>query len=511
MLDMDDRSPFSPEAVRAFPGQKQSDQAIELNPMAALVARQFGSNSVASRTVRIVWRGVEALALLVLGLLIHAGLGSHVLIETRFTAFAIAGAGAAVVLIGLVHGYQISVLRGGLRQFPRVGLAWLGACLLIAFTALMLEGAASPFPLWLALWLVGGSAVLAAGRYALGIKLRQWARDGVMERRAVIVGGGQGAAALLNNLELQPDSDIRICGIFDDRGNRRSPPVVAGYPKLGTVRELVEFARIARIDMLIVTLPLTAEARVLSILKQLWVLPLDIRLSAHASQIKLRPRAYSFIGELPFLDVFDRPLTTWDTLAKRTMDLVVGTLAIVLLSPVMLVTALAIKLDSPGPVFFRQKRHGFNNQVIEILKFRSLYHDMADVAARKVVTKNDPRVTRVGRFIRRSSIDELPQLFNVLSGSLSLVGPRPHAVHALSSQNEAFVEIVDGYFGRHKVKPGITGWAQINGWRGEIDEPAKLKKRFEHDLHYIENWSIFLDLLILLKTPYALLFSKNAY
>ena len=162
-------------------------------------------------------------------------------------------------------------------------------------------------------------------------------------------------------------------------------------------------------------------------------------------------------------------------------------------------------------MLFRQKRHGFNNQIIEVLKFRSLYHEMSDPSARQIVTKDDRRVTRVGRFIRRSSIDELPQLINVLRGELSLVGPRPHAVHAISSANQTFVEIVDGYFGRHKVKPGITGWAQIKGWRGEIDQPDKLKKRFEHDLYYIENWSLLLDLIIVLATPFSLLRTQAAY
>ena len=170
-----------------------------------------------------------------------------------------------------------------------------------------------------------------------------------------------------------------------------------------------------------------------------------------------------------------------------------------------------MKLDSPGPVIFRQKRHGFNNQVVQIFKFRSLYHHMSDPDAKQIVTKGDKRVTRVGNFIRKSSIDELPQLFNVLRGELSLVGPRPHAVHAQSSQNETFTAIVDGYFGRHKVKPGITGWAQIKGWRGEIDQPEKLKKRYEHDLYYIENWSIWFDLRILLTTPISLFRSDGAY
>jgi exopolysaccharide biosynthesis polyprenyl glycosylphosphotransferase len=211
------------------------------------------------------------------------------------------------------------------------------------------------------------------------------------------------------------------------------------------------------------------------------------------------------------LDVFDRPITDWDVVMKWLFDKFVGSIALILLSPIMLLTALAIKLDSKGPVFFKQKRYGFNNELIEVYKFRSMRTDMADATASVLATKNDPRVTRVGRIIRKTSLDELPQLFNVVfKGNLSLVGPRPHAVHA-KAENRRYDEAVDGYFARHRVKPGITGWAQINGWRGETDTHEKIQKRVEHDLYYIENWSVLFDLFILAKTPIALAKTENAY
>jgi Undecaprenyl-phosphate glucose phosphotransferase len=331
-----------------------------------------------------------------------------------------------------------------------------------------------------------------------------------MERRAVIVGGGKETESLIRSIETQPDNDIRICGIFDDRDDKRSPPVVAGYLKLGTVPELVEFARVSRVDMLIVSLPLTAESRVLTMLKRLWILPVDIRLSAHNNKLRFRPRAYSYVGAVPMLDIFDKPINDWDSVAKRAFDIVFSLLGIIALSPVMLATAIAIKLDSRGPVIFRQKRHGFNNEAIEVYKFRSMYTDMCDPTARNAVAKGDPRVTRVGRFIRKTSIDELPQFFNVLQGRLSLVGPRPHSVYA-QTHDRLFHEVVDGYFARHRVKPGVTGWAQINGWRGEIDNDEKIERRTEFDLYYIENWSLWLDLKILFMTPFKLLNTENAY
>jgi Undecaprenyl-phosphate glucose phosphotransferase len=259
------------------------------------------------------------------------------------------------------------------------------------------------------------------------------------------------------------------------------------------------------------SLPISAESRILQMLKKLWVLPVDIRLSAHTNQLRFRPRSYSYIGSLPVLDVFDRPIADWDVVMKSLFDKVVGGLALIALAPLMALTALAIRLDSRGPVLFRQKRYGFNNELIEVYKFRSMYVESSDATAAKLVTKGDPRVTRVGRFIRKTSLDELPQLFNVVfKGDLSLVGPRPHAVHA-KAVDRLYDEAVDGYFARHRVKPGITGWAQINGWRGETDNDEKIQRRVEHDLYYIENWSVLFDLYILVMTPVALLKTENAY
>ncbi len=195
---------------------------------------------------------------------------------------------------------------------------------------------------------------------------------------------------------------------------------------------------------------------------------------------------------------------------KAIEDRVIAAVALVLLSPVFAIIALLIKRDSTGPVFFRQTRHGFNNEPIQVYKFRSMYADQSDVKAAKLVTKNDPRVTRIGRILRKTSIDELPQLINVLRGELSLVGPRPHAMQAKAG-GQTYDAAVEGYFARHRVKPGITGWAQIHGWRGETDTLEKLEQRVQHDLHYIDNWSLWLDIYILIKTPLSLLDTKNAY
>ena len=357
-----------------------------------------------------------------------------------------------------------------------------------------------------AIFLVAAFVLPARG---LGAVLAGAAVDfGLTERRAVIVGGGERGLAVITALATS-GADIRVCGIFDDRDDGRSPPVLRGVPKIGTVASLIGFVRAAEIDMLIVTLPLNADTRIREILKAVEVLPVDVRLSDFSDDPAFARRGAGQRGGL--IDVMSRPLRQRQRMMKGVLDLAGAAIAIVVLSPLLLATALAIRLETPGPILFRQPRHGYNHRPVMVWKFRSMYAQDCDPTARRIVTRDDPRVTRVGRVIRRWSIDELPQLFNVLTGDLSLVGPRPHPLAAVSSRQESFEAIVEGYAARHKVRPGITGWAQIQGWRGEIDDPLALKRRVEHDLHYIENWSIWLDLRILALTPLRLFDSGNAY
>jgi Undecaprenyl-phosphate glucose phosphotransferase len=405
--------------------------------------------------------------------------------------------------------YRTSAIRDFAPGLAGIAAAWLGVLAVIAAAAFALNSGGLSRGRLVA-WLFFGSAALVLARGGYALLVRRWAAAGRLRRRAVIVGGGPAAEELIAAIGKDGNDELQIFGIFDDRADSRSPESVAGHPKLGTVSELVEFGRIAGVDLLIVSIPLSAESRLLQMLSKLWILPVDIRLSAHSSKLKLRPRSYSYIGGVPFLDAFDRPISGWDGIAKRIFDVVFASLMLIGFSPVMLATAIAIKLDTPGPVLFRQKRYGFNNEVINVLKFRSLRHEMADPLARTQVTKNDSRVTRVGRFIRRTSIDELPQIVNVLRGELSLVGPRPHAVTGHLA-NTLYEEAIEGYFARHKVKPGVTGWAQVNGWRGETDTAEKIEQRVAHDLYYIENWSVFFDLYIMIITPFRMLKQSTAY
>ncbi|RWO54615.1 undecaprenyl-phosphate glucose phosphotransferase [Mesorhizobium sp.] len=511
MSDFDPKRRFSKDAVRNFNGPAADDSPGGMNDVARQVASQYRRDTMSPIMVSGVLRMVEFALLFLSGLCIYfyyVGFFNH--LAWQYPLAIAAASSLAVVLLDVTDCYQIVSFMRPLANFGRLLMVWAGTFALMALTAFAMKMSQDYSRLVFGTWFVVGFMLIFGLRLLMSKLIRRWARDGRMERRAVIVGGGTAAEVLIRSVEKQPYNDIRICGIFDDRGDKRSPPIVAGYPKLGTVSELIEFARIARIDMLIVSLPLTAESRVLQLLKKLWVLPVDIRLSAHSNALRFRPRAYSYIGSVPMLDIFDRPINDWDSVAKRAFDIVFSIIGIIVFSPVMLATAIAIKLDSKGPVLFHQKRHGFNNEIIEVYKFRSMYTDKADPTARQTVTRNDPRVTRVGRFIRKTSIDELPQFFNSLFGSLSLVGPRPHAI-AAQSHNLLYNEVVDGYFARHKVKPGVTGWAQINGWRGEMDTNEKIRMRTEYDLYYIENWSLLFDLRILFLTPIRLLNTENAY
>jgi Undecaprenyl-phosphate glucose phosphotransferase len=458
------------------------------------------------------WRLAEAAAIMVSGAAVYWW---YVLPQIGWQPAYALGVPCLTVIALMVlqawDNYTMQALRAPLAHAPRLAAGW-AVTFLVAFAAvffLKLEGMFSR--VFMAGWFVGGGILLLAARLILSVKIRRMTAAGLLDRRTAVVGGGEQAERLLRELHADQESDLRVFGIFDDRYDTRSPDVIAGYPKLGTVDDLVAYARHVRLDLVIFALPISAETRILQMLKKLWILPVDIRLAAHTHKLRFKARNYSYIGRLPMLDMMDKPLADWNVVVKWLFDRTVGLGLMIVLAPVMLGVAVAVKATSKGPVLFRQKRYGFNNELIEVFKFRSMYTDMTDANAARLVTKDDPRVTPVGRFIRRTSLDELPQLFNVVfRGNLSLVGPRPHAVHA-KAEERLYDEVVDGYFARHRVKPGITGLAQVKGWRGETNTEEKIQKRVEFDLQYIENWSIWSDVAILAMTPLSLLKAENAY
>ncbi len=483
---------------------------VALSSAAVEVIERPVEKTLSSAVITGVAQLVEALLLAGLGLAIYQlyVVGDN---APLYTATILGATVLANILFNMARSHSIAVYRTRVQQSGRVLAAWSLVFVAITVLAFLFKASDQVSRVWMVSWFASGAVVLVIYRMSLRVLVKRWTRDGRLKRRTVIVGGGADAEKLIRAIHESADNDIDLVGLFDDRVDERSPAIVADCPKLGTVKQLIEFARRTRLDLVIVSMPLSAEKRVLQMFKRLWVLPVDIRLSAHMSQLRFSRSAYSYIGKLAMFDMANRPISDWNLIYKWLFDRVVALSALLVLGPVMIVTAILIKLESRGPVLFRQNRHGFNNELINIYKFRSMYADQQDAAASKLVTKNDARVTRVGRFIRKTSIDELPQLFNVLKGELSIVGPRPHALQAKAA-NTLYHEAVDGYFARHRVKPGMTGWAQIHGWRGETDTLDKIMQRVNHDLYYIENWSPMFDIYIVFMTPFSLFSrSENAF
>ncbi len=498
------------ERLQAAPSL--APQAPVLSPEAQAVADQPMPPPISPIVLAGFVRMAEFTLVMLVGMMIFAiYLGPVPALIAQYLAATFGIAVLSMLAFQVADIYQVQAFRGYEKQYMRLASAWSVVFLVVIGASFFTKTGEEFSRVWLGSFYASGLCALIISRKALFYIVRKWTREGRLTRRTVIVGGGELGEKVIEALRGQKDAGIEIIGFFDDRSDDRGGAECAGERKLGSVDDLVEFARRTRVDLVIFSLPIAAEGRIFEMLKKLWVLPVDIRLAAHTNKLQFRPRSYSYIGQVPVIDVFDRPIADWDVVMKWLFDRIVGGLLLLCALPVMAAIAIAIKLDSRGPVFFKQKRYGFNNDLIEVYKFRSMYVDKTDATATKLVTKDDPRVTRVGRFIRKASLDELPQLINVaIKGNLSLVGPRPHAVNA-KAEARLYDEAVDGYFARHRVKPGITGWAQINGWRGETDTHEKIQKRVEHDLYYIENWSVLFDLYILARTPLALLKTENAY
>jgi Undecaprenyl-phosphate glucose phosphotransferase len=330
----------------------------------------------------------------------------------------------------------------------------------------------------------------------------------VGQRVAIYADSAKGADKVAKLLELERLPHLRIIGYADDR--RQTKPEERELAYLGGFEALLQMARGGQLDQVILALPQIRQDRLEYIADTLSAASIDLCvLPRETLELKTGYRV-NFLGSLPVFAIWQQPIRDVDGIVKEMLDRGLAVVALILLSPILLFTCLAIRLESKGPILFRQKRFGFNNNEISVLKFRSMYVDRQDSSGAERTQKNDPRVTRVGRFIRRTSIDELPQLFNVLKGDMSLVGPRPHAT-MMRVGDKYYFDAVKGYTARHRVKPGITGLAQVRGLRGEIATTERARKRVEYDIYYIENWSPLLDIRIMIETVLKLIWDKNAY
>lgn len=336
--------------------------------------------------------------------------------------------------------------------------------------------------------------------------VQRWRRSGALTPNLVIVGATRHAERLIR--EALKRRDLNILGVFDDR-LARSPDSVAGVPVLGGADALLTHRMTPYVDRIVVAIDPKAQARVRELTARLQTLPNEVTLLVDPHSEDERNAALEKLAAAPLASL-DGPIDP-DRRAfnKRQQDLVVGTLALILLSPVIALVALAIRLDSPGPILFRQRRHGFNQEEIIVWKFRSMRHETADATASRQVTADDDRITRVGRFIRGTSLDELPQILNVLKGEMSLVGPRPHAIGMKTGQIES-ARLVAEYAHRHRIKPGMTGWAAIKGSRGPLHTAADVRRRVQLDIDYVERQSLWMDLWIMAVTVPVLLGDRSA-
>ncbi len=344
---------------------------------------------------------------------------------------------------------------------------------------------------WAIIWAILTFLLLLFVRVAMNHLARGWRREGRLSQRIAIIGAGAAAKSLVAKIKTAPELDIVITGVYDDR-HTRVPSNILGCPVLGTSDDLVIQARKMLIDEIVIALPLRAEERIGQLVTKFRPLPIDLRISIDPIADIFPLRTIGSIGSAKTIEVFNRPFKHVSGLLKTIEDKCLGVFLFFVLLPMMGLIALAIRIDSKGPLLFVQERFGFNNKVFHVYKFRTMRSDAADPSGARHTVPNDTRVTRVGRILRWLSLDELPQLINVIRGEMSIVGPRPHVV-AMRAGDKLYYEAVGDYFARHRVKPGITGWAQVHGLRGEIGDLLQARERVAYDLEYIDNWSIWLD------------------
>ncbi len=426
--------------------------------------------------------------------------------EKSFLAIAVAVC-LFFVVTELVSVYQGEQLRSANSDLVMILGSWLITVLLLSMLVFFSRHGDYFARSSMLSWIILTGAMLGLSRMLFRIAVEALVAGGVGQRRCAIAGLNGLGIQLLNNAKNNPGCGLNMVGFYDDRSKDRWLAKLDSEDSfLGKLDELVARAKAGEIDTVFVTLPMRAENRIRWLLDQLADTTVSAYIVPDFFVFELLHSRWNTIGGLPAVSVFETPLYGVDGWTKRTFDFLAASLGLLCITPVMLMCAVLVKLSSPGPVFFRQRRYGLDGREIWVWKFRSMR--TCDNGPKVVqATKGDPRITRVGAILRRTSLDELPQLFNVLDGSMSLVGPRPHA----TAHNEHYRKLIRGYMLRHKVKPGITGLAQVEGYRGETETLDKMQKRIEFDHRYIQQWSLWLDVRILLRTILVVFKQENAH
>ena len=422
-------------------------------------------------------------------------------------------AATIAAVLFLVIGQSLSVYQSarGARlraQLLRIWWGWIAGVVPVLLFLLFLSKRSEDYSrIIVSSWFLIAPFLISMWRTGATLLLRELRARGYNTRAAAIVGMTELGEQLAMQMKSVPSLGLHTYGFYDDRDEERCHPISPELgTRAGTLRDLVEAARTGEVDLIYIAFPLRAEPRINELLRQLSDTTASVYLAADFFVFDLLHTRWVTLGGVPTMSLHETPFYGVDGWLKRLEDIVVGGAILMVIAIPMLIIGVCVKLTSPGPALFRQRRYGLNGEVIDVLKFRSMTvtEDGDEI---KQATKDDPRITNFGAFLRRTNLDELPQFLNVLGGSMSIVGPRPHAV----AHNELYRKKVRGYMLRHKVKPGITGWAQVNGWRGETDTLEKMEKRVEHDLDYIRNWSLLWDLQIIFMTVFGSRAWRNAY
>ena len=423
-------------------------------------------------------------------------------LPSYYWAALVIGALLTLNAMSLAGVYRVDRLRRPLRRFGRTLGAWGLALAALALLSVVVKTSDLYSRAWFLLWLLLGAGGLFLLRLGVALQVARWRDTGEAQLRVVVVGTDARALRLAAQLGEAEGAYMMVVGHV-------GRPADGDFPGrlLGDIEALPALVASERIEEAVVALAPGDAAALRRLMQTLRRLPITVRYALDLPELDLPARGVSEVAGLPMLDVWRRPMTPWELFLKATEDRVLAALFLVVAAPLMLLIALAIKLDSRGPVLFRQQRAGFGNGCFEMLKFRTMRHEPADAASVPQAQRNDPRITRLGAWLRRSSLDELPQLVNVLRGEMSLVGPRPHAL----AHDRFYAELIGDYLARQRVKPGMTGWAQVNGLRGETDTPDKMRRRVQFDLYYIDHWSVFFDLKILFLTLLVGFVNRNAY
>ncbi len=413
---------------------------------------------------------------------------------------------AAVIALPVLQASRLytfnTVLSPRLRDVWQMFISWTlitGAVIAFAF---LVQATDLVSRAWIVLWYLFAGSFILIGRTFGAMLFTYASRKGFFNRRTLVYGSDQLIPDVLQALKADA-SYMDVVAVFEDDGeDSTSTP--------SSREELMTFARRNHIENIVLALPTSLFDKRNILLQNLRHLPVNIYLGPDALSVNLvEPRRVS-LGSLMFAELARKPLQDWDYVIKAAEDRILAALILFAIWPLMLAITIAVKLDSRGPVLFRQERFGFNNKLVKVYKFRTMRFDKTDPSGQTQTVPDDPRVTRVGRFLRTWSLDELPQFINVLQGRMSIVGPRAH-VPSMLAGDQLYYEVVDEYASRHRVKPGITGLSQINGYRGETDTLDKARKRVEYDISYIDNWSLLLDLKIIFLTPFAVIKQTNAY